>query len=62
LLKPTVIKLVNAIEKIINAFLWGHCGTTRRGIHRLYWEKLVVQKNYGGMGFTDLTSFNASML
>jgi len=26
------------------------------------WEKLYVHKNYGGMGFKDLTSFNVAML
>jgi len=25
-------------------------------------EKLIVHKNYGGMGFKDLTSFNFAML
>lgn len=34
----------------------------RRGMHWLSWERLSIHKNYGGMGFKDLTSFNVSML
>ena len=55
-------KLVDAIEKMINAFWCGHGGTTRKGLHWLSWERLSVHKNNEGMGFKDLTSFNVAML
>jgi len=31
-------KLVNAIEKMINAFWWGHGGNMRRGLHWMSWK------------------------
>ena len=55
-------KLVDAIEKMINVFWWGHGGNMRRGVHWISWERLSVHKNFGGMGFKDLTSFNVAML
>lgn len=58
-------KLLESIEKMINAFRWGHGGSMRRGIHWMYWlswERLSVDKNQGGMCFKDLTSFNMSIL
>ena len=55
-------KLVDAIEKMINAFWWGHGGNMRRGLHWMFCERLSVHKNFGGMGFKDLTSFNVAML
>ena len=55
-------KLVEAIEKMINAFWWGHGGSIRKGLHWLSWERLSIYKNYGGKGFKDLTSFNVAML
>ena len=38
-------KLVDAIEKMINAFWWGHGGSTRKALHWLSWERLSVHKN-----------------
>jgi len=55
-------KLVDAIEIMINAFWWGHGGSTRRGMHWISWERLSVHNNYGGMGFKDRTYFNVVML
>jgi len=55
-------KLVDATEKMINAFWWGHGDSTRKGLHWLSWERLSVHKNFGGMRFKDLTSFNMAML
>jgi len=36
----------------------------RRGLHWVSWERLSghVHKNFGGMGFKDLTSFNMAIL
>jgi hypothetical protein len=54
--------LIDAIEKMLNAFWWGHGGSNNRGIHWLSWEKLTVHKKYGGMSFNNLTAFNLAML
>ncbi|CAJ2674072.1 unnamed protein product [Trifolium pratense] len=54
--------LINAIEKMMNSFWWGHGGSNNKGIHWLAWDKLSVHKNKGGMGFKDLTAFNIAML
>lgn len=47
---------------MINAFWWGNGGNNNRGIHWLSWDKLIVHKKFGGMGFKDLTAFNLAML
>jgi len=49
-------KLVDAIEKMINAFWWGQGGNMRRGVHWMSWKRSSVHKIFGGMGFKDLTS------
>jgi len=54
--------LLDEMEKMMNAFWWGHGGTSNKGLHWLSWEKLSVQNNYGGMGFKDMTTFNVAML
>jgi len=54
--------LINDIEKMLNVFWWGNGGNNARGIHWLPWDKLTVHKNYRGMGFKDLTTFNLAML
>jgi hypothetical protein len=54
--------LIDGIEKMINAFWWGHGGSVRKDMHWVSRERLIVHKNNGGMGFKDLVSFNAAML
>ena len=54
--------LLDEIEKMMNAFWWGHGGSSNRGLNWLSWEKLSVHKNNGGMGFKDLAAFNVAML
>ncbi|XP_024630887.1 uncharacterized protein [Medicago truncatula] len=54
--------IIFTIEKMMNAFWWGHGGSNNRGIHWLSWEKLSMHKTNGGMGFKDLTAFNLAML
>lgn len=34
----------------------------KNSINWLRWEKLVVQKEYGGLGFRDLHGFNLAIL
>lgn len=57
---PTSI--ISTIEKMMNSFWWGHGGPNNRVIHWMSWEKLLVHKNYGGMGFKDFTAYNLAML
>jgi hypothetical protein len=54
--------IISTIEKMMNAFWWGHSGSNNRSIHWLSWEKLSMHKTNGGMGFKDLTAFNLAML
>jgi hypothetical protein len=54
--------LLDEIEKMMNAFWWGHGGANNKGMRWLSWEKLSVHKNHGGMGFKDLAAFNVAML
>jgi len=54
--------LLDEIEKMMNAFWWGHGGASNKGMHWLSWEKLSVHKNHRGMGFKDLAAFNVAML
>ena len=54
--------LLNEIEKMMNAFWWGHGGASNKGMHWLSWEKLSVHKNHGDMGFKYLATFNVAML
>jgi hypothetical protein len=50
------------IERMMNAFWWGHGGENNCGIHWLSWEKLSMHKTHGGIGFKDLSAFNLAML
>lgn len=54
--------LIDDIEKMMNGFWWGNGGAPNRGMRWMTWEKLSVHKKFGGMGFKDLTSYNAAML
>jgi len=54
--------LIKDIEKMLNAFWWGHGNGNRRGVHWLSWERLTVPKSFGGMGFKSLKAFNMAML
>ena len=59
LLPGTFIK---EIENMLNAFWWGHNSTNSRGLHWLSWERLLVPKIFGGMGFKSLRAFNLAMI
>ncbi|CAL1398314.1 unnamed protein product [Linum trigynum] len=49
------------IQSLISNFWWGQKGKERK-LHWLSWEDLCEEKEYGGMGFRDLRSFNLAML
>jgi len=38
--------LIDAIEKMLIAFWWGHNGSFNEGINWMLWDKLSVHKNY----------------
>jgi hypothetical protein len=54
--------LCDEIEKMLNAFWWGHSRAQNKGIHWLSWDKLSMHKSVGGMGFKNLSAFNQAML
>jgi hypothetical protein len=54
--------LIKQIEKMLNAFWWGHGNSSRRGMHWMTWEWLTVPKSYGGMGFKGMKFFNKVIL
>jgi hypothetical protein len=45
------ITLITSIEKMMNSFWWGHGGSNSHDINWMWWKKLLMHKNYGGMGF-----------
>jgi len=53
--------LLDEIEKLINAFWWGHGDASNKGLHWSSWEKLSVLKNNGGMSFKDFAAFKGAM-
>jgi hypothetical protein len=54
--------LCDEIEKMLNAFWWGHSRAQNKGIHWLSWDKLYMHKSVGSMGFKNLSAFNLAML
>jgi hypothetical protein len=54
--------IISIIDKTMNSFWWGHGGPNNQGIHWMSWEKLLMHKNNGDMGFKDLTASNLAML
>ncbi|MCH82487.1 RNA-directed DNA polymerase (Reverse transcriptase), partial [Trifolium medium] len=59
-LLPTT--LGEEIQRMINSFWWGTNRRQGRGINWLSWDKLTMQKEFGGMGFRHLYGFNLAML
>nr|KYP42179.1 hypothetical protein KK1_036433 [Cajanus cajan] len=47
---------------MLNSFWWGSNHHSGRGICWLSWDKLIMQKEHGGMGFLHLHSSNLAML
>jgi hypothetical protein len=60
-----VFKLPNTqceeMERMIRYFWWGDEEGARK-IHWLAWEKLLMPKPHGGLGFRDLKLFNKALL
>jgi hypothetical protein len=46
---------------VIRYFWWGD-EKGQRKIHWLAWEKLLLSKNLGGLGFRDMRLFNQALV
>jgi hypothetical protein len=49
------------ITQLIRKIWWGEEGGQRK-VHWISWEKLLLPKNQGGMGFRDMKLFNKALL
>ena len=56
------ISLCDELQRIINSFWWGSKVGGQKKIHWATWERLCIRKEYGGVGFRHLFSFNLAML
>ena len=55
------LKLCDELDSMCAKFWWGHVGNERK-IPWKRWEKFMLSKREGGMGFKDLRAFNLAML
>lgn len=46
----------------MNSFWWGNNRGNGRGINWLRWDKLIVRKEEGGLGFRNLHGFNLATI
>jgi hypothetical protein len=53
--------LCEELTQMIRYFWWGEEGGQRK-VHWMAWERLVMPKCYGGIGFRDLKLFNQALL
>lgn len=54
--------VINRIDLIRRAFLWGKPVGERKGISLTNWYAARIHKNYGGLGISDLKLVNISLL
>ncbi|XP_057796787.1 uncharacterized protein LOC131012797 [Salvia miltiorrhiza] len=59
-LLPT--SLTDEMEKLMNSFWWSNKGGAGRSINWMKWDKMCVDKKFGGMGFRSMQLFNIAML
>jgi len=50
------------IEKMLNSFWWGMKNEGRGGFRWLSWERIIMRKEWGEMGFCYIHGFNLAML
>jgi hypothetical protein len=53
--------LCEELTQMIRYFWWGEEGGQRK-VHWMAWERLVMPRCYGGIGFRDLKLFNQALL
>lgn len=53
--------VVKEVEKLCRGFLWGLNGN-RSKLHIASWEKVCLQKAYGGLGFREGAKWNRAIL
>ncbi|KAH9683148.1 reverse transcriptase domain-containing protein [Citrus sinensis] len=56
------LDLCKELEIMMNSFWWGTKNRGGRGISWMRWEHLCKPKDFGGMGFKQLHTFNIAML
>lgn len=56
------LDLCKELEVMMNSFWWGNKSGGGRGIPWMRWEQLCKPKDFGGIGFKQLHTFNISML
>lgn len=54
--------LQDEIQKMMNSFWWSSNNQDKRGINWLNWDKMTMRKEFGGLGFKHLHTFNLIML
>jgi len=47
---------------MLNSFWWGSNRQSGKGIKWLWWDRVAMRKEYGGMGFRNLYGFNLAIL
>ncbi|KAM2056922.1 hypothetical protein FF2_029168 [Malus domestica] len=55
------IEVCRDLEKAIRNFWW-RGSEQRKGVHWISWERLMKQKQVGGLGFRDIQCFNLAFL
>jgi hypothetical protein len=53
--------LCEELTQLICYFWWGEEGGHRK-VHWIAWEKLLLRKGRGGLGFRDMRLFNQTLL
>jgi hypothetical protein len=53
--------LCEELAQLIKKLWWGEEGNQRK-LHWIVWEKLILPKCRGGMGFRDMKQFNQTLL
>lgn len=53
--------LEDNLQKMMSSFWWGSKNNFR-GIHWMCWDRLTMERDFGGMRFRNLQAFNLSIL
>ena len=56
------LDLCRELKIMMNSFWWGNKTGGGRGIPWMRWEHLCKPKDFGGIGFKQLHTFNIAML